>query len=108
MKTLLSLVFAAVFALSTLAVAQDTMKPSPSAAKTAKAASVMGTISADGKAFVSDKDKKTWTISNPDAVKGHEGHHVVLKGHLKPDTNEVEVVSLKMAKATTKDEMQKY
>jgi hypothetical protein len=34
--------------------------------------------SADGTMFVSDKDSKSWTISNPDAVKGHEGHHDAL------------------------------
>ena len=54
-------------------------------------------ISDDGKSFVSDKDGKSWTISNPDAVKGHEGHHVTLKAKVSADTNEVEVVSLKMA-----------
>ena len=38
-----------------------------------------GTISQDGKTVVGD-DGKSWTIANPDAVKGHEGHHVELKG----------------------------
>jgi hypothetical protein len=52
---------------------------------------------------VSDKDGKSWTISNPDAVKGHEGHHVTLQAHVDADKNEVHVVSLKMAK----DSMQK-
>ncbi len=63
----------------------------------AKATSVTGKISDDGKTFVSDKDGKTWTISNPDAVKGHEGHHVTLKAKVSADTNEVSVLSLKMA-----------
>ena len=53
--------------------------------------------------FVSDKDGKSWTINNPDAVKGHEGHHVTLQAHVDADKNEVHVVSLKMAK----DSMQK-
>ena len=48
--------------------------------------------------FVSDKDSKSWTISNPDAVKGHEGHHVTLTAHVYADKNEVHVMSLKMAK----------
>jgi hypothetical protein len=52
---------------------------------------------------LSDKDSKSWTISNPDAVKGHEGHHVTLQAHVDADKNEVHVVSLKMAK----DSMQK-
>jgi len=72
---------------------QDQMKSDT----TTKAAHIVGKISDDGKTFVSDKDGKTWTISNPDAVKGHEGHHVALKAHVSADTNQVEVVSLKMA-----------
>jgi hypothetical protein len=48
--------------------------------------------------FVSDKDGKSWTIINPDAVKGHEGHHVILNAHVYPDKMQVHVMSLKMAK----------
>ena len=73
---------------------QDSMKASPSAAK---ATHVMGKISDDGKTFTSDKDGKTWTISNPDAVKGHEGHHVTLKANVDTTNNAVNVLSLKMA-----------
>jgi len=72
---------------------QDNMKSDTSA----KAASLAGKISDDGKTFVSDKDGKTWTISNPEAVKGHEGHHVILKAHVSADSDSVDVVSLKMA-----------
>ena len=46
---------------------------------------------------MSDKDGKSWAISNPDAVKGHEGHHVTLKANVSADKTSVEVVSLKMA-----------
>jgi hypothetical protein len=52
----------------------------------------------DGKTFVSDTDSKSWTITNPDAVKGHEGHHVTLTAHVYADKGEVHVMSLKMAK----------
>src|SRR5437762_13383749 len=41
-----------------------------------------GKISDDGKSITTDKDSKTWTIENPDAVKGHEGHDVKIKGHV--------------------------
>ena len=81
-----------------LASAQDTMQNDSMKADTAKSPiDVKGKISDDGKMFVSDKDGKSWTISNPDSVKGHEGHHVTLKAHLSADRNEVDVVSLKMA-----------
>jgi hypothetical protein len=69
----------------------------------AKAVTVTGKISDDGKTFVSDKDSKSWTIGNPDAVKGHEDHHVTLTTHVYADKNEVHVMSLKMAA----DSMQK-
>jgi hypothetical protein len=63
-----------------------------------KAVQVTGKIGDDGKTFVSDTDSKSWTITNPDAVKGHEGHHVTLTAHVYADKNEVHVMSLKMAK----------
>jgi hypothetical protein len=63
---------------------------------------------ASGKTFTSDKDNKTWTIQNPEAVKGHEGHHVVLNAHVYPDKNEVHVMSLKMAKDNMKSDSSKY
>jgi len=98
MKTLVMIFLALGLLTSFSLVAQDTMKQdNMKSDMSPKAVSVMGKISDDGKSFVSDKDGKSWTISNPDAVKGHEGHHVTLKAHVSADTNEVEVVSLKMA-----------
>jgi len=58
---------------------------------------VKGTVSQDGKTLVGD-DGKSWTIANPDAVKGHEGHHVVLKGSADATTNQIQVSSVKMMK----------
>jgi uncharacterized protein YbaA (DUF1428 family) len=72
---------------------QDHMKSD----KAAKEVKITGKISDDGKSFVNDKDSKSWTISNPEAVKGHEGHHVTLSAHVYADKNEVHVMSLKMA-----------
>ena len=98
MRKLMTIVFALSLLTSFSLVAQDTMKQDTMKSDTsAKAASVTGKISDDGKTFVSDKDGKTWTITNPDAVKGHEGHHVTLKAKVSSDKNEVDVVSLKMA-----------
>ena|SRR5215469_1413447 len=64
-----------------------------------KRASVKGTISEDGKSIVSDTDGKSWTIANPDAVKGHEGHHVQIMGTADASTGQIEVASVKMLKA---------
>jgi hypothetical protein len=98
MKKLMATLFALTLLTSLGVVAQDT-KPQDSMKSdtSTKAASITGKISDDGKTFVSDKDGKSWTISNPDSVKGHEGHHVTLKAHVSADKNEVDVLSLKMA-----------
>ncbi len=71
-----------------------------SAAPKAKLAHLRGTIGQDGSTFTSDKDQKSWTIMNPEAVKGHEGHHVRLSAHVYPDKNQIHVMSVKMAKGS--------
>ena len=70
-----------------------------------KVVSVSGKISDDGKTFMGDKDNKNWMISNPEAVKGHEGHHVTVKAHVDSTKNEIQVTSVKMGKGEMKDTM---
>lgn len=104
MKTLLmTLCFAVTLLTFGVASAQDTMnhdsmKADASKVDASKTVDVKGKISDDGKSFVSEKDSKNWNISNPDAVKGHEGHRVILTAVVDADKNEVQVTSLKMAK----------
>jgi len=62
----------------------------------AKLHHIKGTIGQDSKSFTSDKDNKTWSIMNPEAVKGHEGHHVRLEAHVYPDKEAVHVMGVKM------------
>lgn len=57
---------------------------------------IAGTISDDGKSFTSDKDKSTWTLKNPEDVKGHEGHHVKLQAHVYKDSKELHVMKVTM------------
>jgi hypothetical protein len=107
MKTLLALTFAVALVCTTGTLfAQDnmgTMSQGNAAATTpAKGGHLVGKISDDGKTFTSDKDGKSWTIDNPDAVKGHEGHHVVLHADVNADAGSVHVNSLKMAKDNMK------
>lgn len=108
MKNLITICFALSLLMCGVTVAQDTMKQDNMKADTsAKAVKVTGKISDDGKTFVSDKDGKSWTISNPDAVQGHEGHHVTLTAHVYVDKGEVHVMSLKMAADSMKKDKMK-
>jgi hypothetical protein len=104
MKKLLAICFAGSLLMLGAAGAQDAAQTDgmKKADTMAKATKVTGKISDDGKTFVSDSDSKTWAIDNPDAVKGHEGHHVVLTAQVDADKSEVHVKSLKMAKAEAK------
>lgn len=100
MKKLIAICFAVALLTCVVSSAQDTMKKDDAMKADASkgAVDVKGKISADGKSFVSDKDSKSWTIVNPEAVKGHEGHHVILNAHVYADKGEVHVMSLKMMK----------
>jgi len=113
MRKLIMIVFACALATSLLALAQGTYpseqtKPDTAKAEkpSTKAVSLPGKISDDGKTFV-DKDGKSWTVTNPDAVKGHEGHEVTLKAHADVMKSEIHVVSVKMGKDDMKDETKK-
>jgi hypothetical protein len=44
--------------------------------------------------IVTDKDQKVLTVDNPDALKGHEGHHIAVTGAVKGDS--IHVDSMKM------------
>jgi len=43
---------------------------------------------------VSDADQKVYSVENPDALKGHEGHHVAVTGHVNGDSIHVESVKM--------------
>ena len=40
--------------------------------------------------IVTDGDQKVIAVENPDALKGHEGHHVAVTGHMGKDAMHVE------------------
>jgi hypothetical protein len=77
------------------------MKPK-AATTAAKASTIMGTVSADEKSFVKDKDKKSWTVANPEALKGHAGHHVSVTAQVDAAQGEITVKSVKMLAAKAK------
>jgi len=43
---------------------------------------------------VTDGDQKVLTVQNPDGLKGHEGHHIAVTGHV--DGDKIHVESAKM------------
>lgn len=43
---------------------------------------------------VTDTDQKILTVENPDALKGHEGHHVAVTGHVAGEKIHVESVKM--------------
>jgi sugar/nucleoside kinase (ribokinase family) len=43
---------------------------------------------------VTDGDQKVLAVDNPDALKGHEGHHVAVTGSVKGDSIHVDSVKM--------------
>ena len=110
MKKLLILALAVSVMFTLASFAQDMSKDSGMAkAAPAPLKNIKGTIKADGDklTFVSDKDKKSWDVVNPEALKGHEGHHVEVSAHVYADKDQIHVVSVKMLKAEKMDNMSK-
>ncbi|MBV8051085.1 MAG: hypothetical protein JOZ80_07850 [Acidobacteriaceae bacterium] len=102
-KVLVLLLAFCVTSIGTMAFAQDMSQGAGQTDKAAPAAplkNIKGTVKADGDklTFVSDKGMKSWDVMNPEALKGHEGHHVELSAHVYADKNAIHVMSVKMLK----------
>ncbi len=113
MKKLLILVVALSVMFTVAGFAQDASQDSGMAkAAPAPLKNIKGTVKADGDklTFVSDKDQKSWDVANPEALKGHEGHHVEVSAHVYADKGQIHVMSVKMLKSdkmSTMDNMSK-
>jgi len=100
MKKLLVFVLAlSVLGIGASAIAQDNMGKGGSMAAAPVLKSIKGTVKFEGDkaTFVTDKDQKSWDVVNPDALKGHDGHHVIVTAHIYPDKGAIHVMSVKMA-----------
>jgi hypothetical protein len=63
------------------------------------AACVKKCIDGGGKpVFVDDAKKEVYTIDDPDAVKGHEGHHVAVMGTVDESGKTIHIAKLSMLK----------
>lgn len=112
MKKLVIFIFALALSFSLSGFAQDnSMGNTSSDKKVAKAEKKEAKAAAKGKAmrltgwvksedgktvFVNDKDKQTWNVSNPDALNGHEGHHVKVKANIDEANKSLTINSVKM------------
>ncbi|HET9837175.1 MAG TPA: hypothetical protein VFR84_03005 [Candidatus Angelobacter sp.] len=113
MKRLLTLLFAFLISASLSLAAQEPAgkdqsstdkkvqkaeKKEAKAAQKGKEMSLTGWVRDQGgkTVFENDKDKQSWDISNPDAVKGHEGHHVKVKAKLDEANHSLTVDKLRM------------
>jgi hypothetical protein len=111
LKKLIFVTFGIALMMSLMAIAQETTKqdtvkqdsmtssPISTSPISTNPMSISGKVSDDGKTFVSDNDSKSWTVSNPEALKGHEGHQVTVSANVNADKNEVQVLSVKMIEA---------
>lgn len=77
---------------------QKAEKTEANAAAKGKVISLTGWVKdQDGKTvFINDKDKQAWNISNLDAVKGHEGHHVKVQAKLNEADHSMDVEKVTM------------
>jgi uncharacterized protein (DUF2141 family) len=99
MKKLMTVCVALALALSTLVLAQDASQQTNNQNQTTQdntknQQSVSGKVSHDRKTFTSDKDNKTYKVSNPEALKGYEDQQVMLVIQVDPDNNAIHIVSL--------------
>ena len=62
-----------------------------------KAVSISGIVGDAGRTLTEDKGTKTWTVSNPERLAPHVGHHVALRAHVDAEQSEIQVTSVKPA-----------
>ncbi len=105
MKKILSAMVVLLFGLATVACAQSKGSQSNSQpqqgasqqnAQTTSAGNqhMSGTVSKNGKSFTDKSDNKTYGVSNPDALSGHEGQPVGLIVHVDPDNNVIHIIQV--------------
>jgi len=76
---------------------QDVANPAPKNSKIghAKAIRIAGKVSDDGTRLVEDTNQRIWIISNVEVMKGYEGQQAVLRGRTEPETNRIQVLSIR-------------
>jgi hypothetical protein len=99
MKKLFVFTLAVCVILSTVAFAQYGSNPPAQKDQADQATkNIKGTVKAEGDkvTLIADQDQKSWNVDNPDALKGHEGHHVQVTAHVDADKGSLHVTEVKM------------
>jgi hypothetical protein len=107
MKKLLLIAFSVMFCVSTIAFAGDASKATTvngwisdskcgaNGAKAGQEACTKKCIENGAKmVVVTDTDQKVLAVDNPDALKGHDGHHVAVTGQITGDSIHVDSVKM--------------
>jgi hypothetical protein len=59
-----------------------------------KPSSLSGTVGTGGKTLTADKDRRIWTVSNPEALSGIDGQHVKVRAQLDAALSQIRIVSV--------------
>ncbi|MGA2858648.1 MAG: hypothetical protein ABSE40_17400 [Candidatus Sulfotelmatobacter sp.] len=97
MKTSIVGAFAVVLLISGAAFAQEkasAAQTNNATAASAKPLTVAGQVSNDRKTLVTDIDSE-WSVSNPEALLGHEGRRVTVKCYVDTERNRIQILSVK-------------
>ncbi len=62
--------------------------------KSRKPTSLSGMVGTDGKTLTADKDRRIWTVSNPEALSGINGLHVRVRAQLDAALSQIRIVSV--------------
>jgi hypothetical protein len=96
MRTSMVATLAALLLISGAAFAQEQANGAPenAASASAKPLTVAGKVSNDRKTLMTDIDS-VWMVSNPEALKGHEGGRVTVKCYVDTAKNKIQVLTVK-------------
>lgn len=95
MKTVILAMLATTLVVSCSAIAQEKAETAKQDnVNAAKALIVSGRVSDDGRMLLTDIDSE-WSVSNADALKGHEGHMVRVRCYVDSAKNKIQILSLK-------------
>jgi hypothetical protein len=97
MKTSIVAMLAGLLLISNALFAQEkvnSVRADNAPAASAKPLMVAGQVSNDRKTLVTDIDSE-WLVSNPDALKGHEGRRVTVKCYVDTEKSRMQILSVK-------------